>query len=111
MAITPTVSIAENTISMSVTYIHLLLVKQVSGKKEYYGSYNAYPQGLQRDFIRYKITYNSESQYNFTYIVTKLGKIVYLFLIHSINCFSNIKGNVCAISQMRYKQLINYDFF
>lgn len=107
MAIITTVSITEKTTSMSVTAVHLLLVQQVSEKNESDGNDEAYPESLQRELVRYKVTDNSKTQHKLAHIVTKLGKVVYLFLVH----FKNMMSNVYARSWFCHNMLINLMFF
>lgn len=97
----------ERAISICVTFFYLLSIQQISGDKESGSDCNPYPEGLQGKFTGEDVSHNRKTQHQLTYIITILGEVVYLFLVHHPISMSN----VYAIDWLRYNQLISYRLF
>jgi len=67
---------------MSVIFIYLPSIQQETNDKEYHGNYNPYPESLYGEFIRKHISQNWKAYHQLDNIITKLGKVVYLLLVH-----------------------------
>lgn len=97
-------SIIEKNISICVIFIYLLFIQKISNDKESECSYKSCRQDFPGKFIRQHISYNWQSYHQLAYIVTKLGKIVYLFPGHSVYCLNeqclcpNLPESGCIIN-------------
>lgn len=84
-------------ISMSDILIYLHVIKQNSSYKEYNSNQNPCCDNLNRKFLRKNITDNWNANHQLAHIITELGNVVYLFLIH----------HVIILKQFRYHSVMN----
>ena len=77
-------SITEKVISICVTFIHLLLIQQISHEDKYKCRCKSYEQGLPGWFVRQNVSYDNKAHQELAHIITILGKVVYLFLVHGV---------------------------
>mgnify|MGYP001618223909 FL=1 len=71
-----------NAMSMFDIVVYLHSINKKSCNKEYTYTNKSYPEGIFRKLVRYEIPDNCNTHNEFTYIITILGEVVYLFLIH-----------------------------
>jgi hypothetical protein len=71
-----------NAMSMFDIVVYLHSINKKSCNKEYTYTNKSYPKGIFRKLVRYEIPDNCNTHNEFTYIITILGEVVYLFLIH-----------------------------
>ena len=93
-----------NATSMFDIVIYLHSVNKKTYDKKYTSSNESYPEVMVRELIGYDVSYDCNTHYQLTYIITILGNVVYLFFIHHMQ--DVIKQDICH-SAYNYKLMIN----